>query len=785
MADWTRDISCELVIDDYDGPPLRAAGFDAEEALSAVTRVHVGAVVHETVDPEQLLGRRAYLRVDSGTAGARSFYGLVTEAEVEAAQADVFILQIEIRPRLALLALGRNTRLYQQASVKDVVQAVLEEVGLRAGKDPGEAGAAGQGGQKDDPPDQIWAVRTNYPHREYVLQRGESDLDFISRLLEEEGLGFAVHDGGDVEKEQVLFFDESGELGPIPGDAVLVDRSTTHLQSDTVSDAGDDLSVAPDKVVLRDYDFRRPAHPLTARFPDDQDNQGGDGVREVYRHPGGFVESGGDGQRVAHRETRHPKEPERLARHAHEQLRAETRVIAGTSDCPRLETGRRFELADSARDSANGELLIVGASHRGFFPVDENAGEDLLAYENDFRAIPRDVPWRPAAHAHPLGADGIELAFVTTPSGEEIHVDEFGRIKVSFPWDRSGKEDDSSSVWMRVGQPAVGGGMILPRGGFEVIVDFERGDVDRPFVSGHLYNKELSPPYELPAGKTLSTVQTATTSQGGTGHELRFEDAAGGEEVFLRSSRDFHVAVANDASHRVGGSQQVDVGGDSGIDVGGTHRGQVGGGRTVQVGADQNVKVGGDLSAAMGADHEITVAALRKMQVGGDLSDEVVTTLSRRVGALQSVTGVIGVMRTVLISSNVMVGGAWMELVGGDRASEVGGLRTETIGGLKKVKAAQISTSAGKAMATQVGGVDDVKCGGNRSDESGGSLTFTSGGGVSVKATSIVIEAADKLSITVGSCVIKLDSGGKVELSAPKVDLTGVEALQQLMHKSN
>jgi type VI secretion system secreted protein VgrG len=802
MSDTDRDVLCELLIaDDYDGPELRAAGFEAEEALSMVTRVRVASIVREQVDPEQLLGRAAGLRVDTGAAGARTFYGVITEAEVEPAQADVFIVQIEIHARIGLLALGRNTRLFQQSTIKKAVKTVLEEAGLIAGKDAADddddannsGGSNGSGGSGAPPPDQVWAIQKKYPHKEYILQRGESDLDFVTRLLEEEGIGFAVHDGGDdLAKELVVFFDDSSKLDAITGDPVLLDRQTTRLTSDTVTDASEDFTVAPDSVMLRDYDFRRPGDRLNAVAPVMPDGQEGplpppvpnQPACEVYRHPGNFVESGADGDRAAQRETRHPKEPARLAQRALDQLRCETRVITGNSDCPRLETGRRFELSGNQRPGVDGELLIISASHRAFFPEGQDADKNLLAYENDFRAVPRPVPWRPAADAFPPGADGIELAFVTTPSGEEIHVDEFGRIKVRFPWDRSGKTDDSASVWMRVGQPAVGGGMILPRGGFEVVVDFERGDVDRPFITGHLYNQESPPPYELPAGKTVSTLQTATTANGGPGHELRFDDTKGGEEVYLRSSRDYHVTVANDSSHKVGGDQTVDVGNDSGVDVGGDHGGQVKISRKLDVGADQNINVGGNFSAAMGVDEKITASSLRKLQVGGDLSDETKKTLSRKVGGLQSVTGIRGVQRMIASASSVIVGGAWMELVGGDRTSEVGAMRAETIGGLKKVKAAQISTSA-KAMTTQIAGVEDVKVMGNRSDESGAGLTFSSGGGVSVKATAIALEAADKLTITVGGSVIKLEKSGTVEISSPQVDLTGIEAIEQLLHSSN
>jgi type VI secretion system secreted protein VgrG len=705
------------------------------------------------------------------------------------------------------LALGRNTRLFQQSTIKKAVKTVLEDAGLKAGKDAADddddanasssssssSGGGGDGGSGSPPPDQVWMVQKKYPHKEYILQRGESDLDFVARLLEEEGVGFAVHDGGDdLSKELVVFFDDSTKLDAIVGDPVLIDRHTTRLTSDTVADPGEDLTVAPDSVMLRDYDFRRPGDTLVAVAPVLPDGMVGpppppvphQPACEVYRHPGGFVESGADNESAAERETRHPKEPERLAQRTLEELRCETRVITGNSDCPRVETGRHFELSGTERSGMDGELLIVSASHRAFFPEGQDPEQNLLAYENDFRAVPRPVPWRPAADAFPPGADGIELAFVTTPQGEEIHVDEFGRIKVRFPWDRSGKTDDSASVWMRVGQPAVGGGMILPRGGFEVIVDFERGDVDRPFITGHLYNQELPPPYELPAGKTVSTLQTATTANGGAGHELRFDDTAGSEEVYLRSSRDFNVTVANDSSHKIGGDQTVDVGGDSSVGVGGDHGGQVGVSRKLEVSADQDINVGGNFSAAMGVNEQITASATRKLQVGGDLSDETKGMLSRKVGGLQSVTGIAGVMRTVTAASSVMVGGAWMELVGGDRASEVGAARAETIGGLKKVKAAQISSTA-KAMTTQVGGIEDVKVAGNRSDESGAGLTFSSGGGLSVKAKAISLTAADKLTITVGSCSIKLENSGTVEISAPEIDLTGIEAIEQLLHSSN
>jgi type VI secretion system secreted protein VgrG len=738
----SRELRLTLNIDGQDPEALRVISFAASERIDDTYTVFVDLSTYEALEADHLLGKTATFEVSFGEedVDVHRWHGIVAEATVDEVEPGSLSVQVVIAPPMAALRLGRQTRMFQKLSVPDLVKQVLIEGGIAA-----EA--------------QSWLVSGNYQTRDYVVQYQESDYELVTRLLAEEGIAH-VHTNDDA-AVKVVFFDDSTGLPLIPGTALLSDRRVAHTIN-TVSDVTEELASGLDAVVARDYLFQSPATDLAARAAIEP--QLG---HEAYLHPGRFQDPAGARRAVDWELT------SELAR---------TVRVRGSSDCPRLEAGRLFSMEGSLRPALSGDFLLISVEHRAH--ADHGEGSAAGVYVNEWVALPKPVFYRPAVPIGPNRPEGPEPAFVTCPSGEEIHTDDFGRVKVRFPWDRSGVTDDKSSTWLRVGQLALGGAMVHPRKDFEVMIDFELGRVDRPCVAGHLYNGEKPPPYGLPAHKVRGAMQSATTPGGGSSNEFRVDDTNGSEEIMFNASQDMAVAIDDASTTKIGNNEKVTVGVNHTVNVGGTHHAQVVGARTVKVGSNQKVNVGADFSTKIGGNSTTTIGAARKVQVGGDLGENTKGALTRTVGALQSVTGIAGYERKVVGASTVTVGAAWTEVVAGGRSSTVGGSRAETVGALKMVKANQSELSC-KENHVVTAASETVECTGSRTDQTKDDLKVKSGGGLKVKAKNITVEAKEKLTVTAGSCEIKLESSGKVSIKGSSVDLLGVKALTQAQHKSN
>jgi type VI secretion system secreted protein VgrG len=733
-------VNVELHLDGLDEGASWVVSLEVEEALSEVHTVRVAVETRGAPAPDDLLDKPAAVLLEL-FGSQRQIQGVVVEAALEDLADGAQRIELVIAPRLALLALGRRSRIFQDADVKAVVGKVLEEGGVKTVS---------------------WSLQETHPKRAFVLQHQESDLAFVERLLAEEGIAFAFQEGD--EEEELVLFDTSTKAAPMEGESTLYDTSAGHL-AEVVSEAAWDVrarrAVASDAVVTKDYDLRRPRVDLSAK----KEADGGRG-REVYLHPGGFLEEA---------------EGKRRARARLEELRRETFVFEGRTSCVRLQAGRTFSLQSTPHALASIDHLAVRVRHRVFT---EGQGDDRIhLYENLFSSIPADLPWRPAQAPTPVVRP--QLAVVTAPSGEEIHCDDHGRVKVRFLWDQDGPKDDKSSTWLRVGQVALGGALVLPRQGFEVLVDFEQGDLNRPFVAGHLYNGEAKPPYELPGDKTRSTFQSATTSGGTGANELRFEDSSGAEEIFFNASKDFVLSAPNDAHETVGNDRSVKVGASRKVTVGQDHRANVASDRKLTVAGSMDLSVGGNLSDGVGGNETVNVGGVRKVDVGGDETTTVKGNLDRKVAALEAVTAIIGLQRTTVGSSKVTVGAAWAELVAGSRKSACGGNRIENTAAVKLVKAQGSKVGAEGNVAVNAAGAYATKCGGNRSDSAGGTATITSAGAFSVKATNINIEGKAAVTLIVGGSVISLTAGGIVTVMGASIKVDGGAVLPQPLHKSN
>jgi len=730
-----------LSIDGAGSETWRVTSAEVREQLFAPTEITVHAALEAPIEPDELIGLDASLeatfRVDDDR---RAFHGVVVDVAETAVRPGLFLVEVVVASRIATLMLGADHRIYQEMTVQDVVSDVLDRAGIA---DVCE-----------------WSVNASYEPHENIVQYGESDYDFVTRLLFEEGIGFFVEQ--DAAAERILFFDDDTAHVAVEGDSVL-----RFVEGRTESALGlTSLRVtrraATDQVAQRDYDLKNPGTDLTTSASAPETTS-----RELYDHPAAYVDPG-RGQRLTDRVL--------------ERLQMSTDTVRGEGTSHFLASGRFFTADGLAREAANREYLVLEASHR--FRSEGDVVHAPLRYDHVFEAIPLEVPYRPQAAAPPPVIAGVQHALATVPGGEEIHSDELGRTKVRFLWDRSGITDDKSSTWLRVGQLALGGSMVMPRIDFEVLVDFELGDLDRPAVSGHLYNAELPPPYELPGGCTVSSMQTATTGGGPGANELRFEDAAGSEEIFVNASKDMVASVDDNTTWDVGNNETCDVGSNNTLSVKANHRSNVNGNRALDVGGNQDKNVGGDYGDGTGVDLSVSIGGSRFVTVGGDHSETANATLSRTVGSLQCITGIAGYQRTVVGDSTTDVGAAWAELCGDSRGLKVVGSYTETVGALKFIKAKNVSIACDAAY-TMNAAAEVIKAGGGGSYDAKAAIAMTAGAAFKVKAKNITFEAKSKLVFRGGGGVIELTKAGMVTIKAPSITVKNAKALNQIMHKSN
>ena len=471
---------------------------------------------------DELIGREASLSISDRSGASRLVHGLIREMQqLHTANLRTFYRCVLV-PRLWFLGLRRNHRIFQHASVPEIITRILGEQNFTA---------------------ESFAFKCfhKYPSREYCVQYGESDLHFISRLCEEEGiyyyfehsenghcLCFSDMPGGPRigGESDLRYFPGSGQ----PADTAVVSRLA--LRSQSVSD----------RATLRDWNFITPAAILEggASEPEFAKAPTAPGMRaETYSYPH-LHQTREEGERYA---------GVQLLR----QLTFQTWLEA-ESDVSRFLPGFTFSLHGHDREEVNAGWWVAGVTHRGEQPqvLEHEAPDRGLLYASTLIAVPEGVRYVPET-AHPKNRImGAQTALVTGPAGEEIHPDKYGRVKVQFFWDREGDRDENTSCWIRVAQGWAGtefGTLAIPRVGHEVIVTFLEGDPDRPVITGRVHHGGNMPAYELPDHKTR-TVLRSMSSPGDDGprgfNELRIEDKSGEEEIYVHAEKDVNIHVKND-----------------------------------------------------------------------------------------------------------------------------------------------------------------------------------------------------------------------------------------------
>jgi type VI secretion system secreted protein VgrG len=594
------------------GEKLEVLRFSGSEGMSSLYEFQLELVCeNQDLDFSQVVGKQGLLKL-SGELVPRCVHGIVSRFEQVSEQPRYAIYRATVVPLVWRLQHRHDCRIFQKLDTPAILKQVFEAAGV--------------------PADQVrFALMGNYEPRDYCVQYRESDWAFASRLMEEDGIFYFFEHHED--KHILVIGDKESAFTPIPGLEMLPFRRPTGgvVQEDHVTHFRRMQEVRPGKASLRDFNYKKPGLPMEASQEAEVDAD-----LEIYDYPGEYQDPG---RGSAAKGTT-------IAKLRLEAWQANRLEAQGGSDCERLMPGRLFTLLEHSREDYNGRYLLTHVSHEGYQPqvLEEEAPPGELSYSNHFTCIPEKVPFRPTRSTPRPYVKGVQTAVVVGPSGEEIHVDEWGRVKVQFHWDRQGKQDENSSCWVRVSQLWAGegwGAMFIPRIGQEVIVDFIEGDPDRPLIIGRVYNGSNLVPYELPAHKTKSTIKS-NSSMGGNGYnELRFEDEKKREQIFMHAERNMDVHVKNDSFENILHDRHQTIGSSGKNGKVGDQNELVFRDKSLTVHRHSQEHVGGDLKLLVGGidgagDVDIVIKSSRMELVHKNSHLHVKQNLNEKVDSTQS-----------------------------------------------------------------------------------------------------------------------------------------------------
>ena len=475
-------------------------------------------------------------------------------------------------------------------------------------------------------------TQATYRKRAFCVQYRETDLAFVHRLMEEEGIYYHFeHSLG--QHKLILCDGPSAHHELRGGKLVWADgKGGGRMVQNLISSWARSTAIRPLKYTHTDYDFEIPTASLltTSSRQADHGDQGG---LDLFEYPG----ESDDLAQAADTGT-HKSEGEHLAKMRIRRFEAQHDRAIATSPCRGLMSGLSFTLAGHP-DA--GEYLITGVEFRfkfGAYESGQSSGhapgqedpEEEWGYESTLHVVPKSTPYLPPALTPRPLISGPQTATVVGPSGDEIHTDKHGRVKLQFRWDRLGKKDADSSCWVRVSHPWAGkqfGMIALPRIGDEVVVEFLDGNPDRPLITGRVYNADNMPPWELPTHATASGIKTHATKEGGADNhnELRFEDDKGKEHIWFQAEKDFHRLVKNNHFDTIKNDSVTQILKNESRKIGET--------LTLAVGKVSTIKLDGDVHATLGADLNIAVTGATSLKIDDKLSVKTAAATQVSVGA--------------------------------------------------------------------------------------------------------------------------------------------------------
>jgi type VI secretion system secreted protein VgrG len=570
-----------------------------EEYISGLFQFNLEMVSEDSaLDFQQIVGKSVTVTLNLADDTKHYFNGIVGRFIQEETNARLTRYHAEIHPWLWLLTKTADCRIFQNQTVPDIIKLVFSDLGFSDFRD---------------------ALTGSYDKREYCVQYNETAFNFVTRLMEDEGIFyFFEHSDG---LHTLVLGDDADVHKTCPGleqNAVRFKQSLVdHTQDLAITRCLVEEQVVSEKWALDDFNFETPSTDLIV--------EEGEGKFRMYEYPGGFLSKNtGEGRaKIRLDSVEHPK-----------------KLIKGEGFVRAFTAGHKFTLKDHYRSDVNQDYVLRSVVH----------AVTQQTYTNSFEAFPASVVFRPPRVTPRPVISGTQTAKVVGKSGEEIWTDKYGRIKVQFHWDQKGKNDENSSCWVRVDFGWAGknwGGIFLPRIGQEVVVSYLEGNPDCPLVTGAVYNAEQTVPYTLPDEQTKSTVKT-NTSKGGNGfNEIRFEDKKDSEELYFHAQKDHNIVVEHDRTKKVlnnetntikkDRSTTIQEGNDTYVVAKGNRTFQVKtGNETHEVKGTRDVTVTGDETHTDKANFTQKVTGNYELKVTGNLTIDVTGSVTIKAG--QSMT---------------------------------------------------------------------------------------------------------------------------------------------------
>lgn len=663
--------------------------FSGSEELSRLFEYELEMVSNDdSLDPTQIVGENITWVLNQSGDAPRYWNAHVSRFRYSGQSDAGTTYRATVVPWLWFLTQTTDCRIFQNKTSPEIIQQIFRDLGFR---------------------DFRLQLSATYAKREYCVQYRETDFNFVSRLMEEEGIYYYFeHENA---QHSLVLADDITSYSRLPDYEVEMADPNGHGDLvDQITVWEHETRFRPGKWAQTDFNFKKPGRKLMSTsetvMPVSMTKK-----FEVYEYPGCFSDRtlGSNLTKIRMQE--------------HE---ADHDVVFGECTYRTFSPGGRFKVKKhlTAREIGREytvRRITVEASLGGSYDSHLTSSEDIH-YRCRFECLPAKLVFRPQRRTRKPVVEGPQTAIITGPPGEEIHPDEFGRVKAQFHWDREGKYDENSSCWLRVSQVHAGQGwgmMDLPRVGEEVIVDFLEGDPDRPIITGRVYNGDNMPPFALPAGKTRRGNMTKTYKGAGY-NEMSMDDTPGKEQLRMNAMYNMNSNVNNDQSLTVGKNQSESVGVDRSREVGSNEKVKIGADRTVEVGSDHKEKVGGSQTVEIGANQKTTIGGSHTVSVGSSQSNTIATSQSNSIGTTKN--------ETVGMASNEMVGMFKTVNVGVAMNTLVGALSAEEVAGVKII-------IAGVSIALQCGA---------------SSLTMDAAGKIVLKGTNILIDSSGPTKINGG-----------------------------------
>ncbi len=559
------------------------------------------AATDNEIDFDKLLGKKITVTIEFYNEDKRKINGVVTKIIQSGNDINNTTYYLQIRPWLWELTLVKDNKIFQNKSVVDIITAIFNDAGYS---------------------DFSFKTTGSYSERIYCVQYNETSFNFVSRLMEEEGIFyFFEHDD---DKHTLILGDDTEVYKSCPGLKEATMKDTSLWNDERVITFLFEKQITTNQFAAEDYNFETPKVDLFTTT-----SAGSGNSYKVYEYPGIYAEA---------------SEGEAIIKKRLEENELPATVIKGESYCRAFVAGYKFELTGHDRSDINKEYVLK--------KILINADQEK--YINTFHAFPSDVQYRPPRISRRPKIYGTQTALVVGKSGEEIWTDEYGRIKVQFYWDRDGQKNENSSCWIRVAQfwaSKSWGAMFIPRIGNEVVISFLEGNPDKPLVTGSVYNADQTIPYSQPSEKNKSTILSRSTKDGSAGNEIRYDDTKGSEEFFMHAQKDMNVVVENERTttindsnetltvkkgdrtikvetgkevHEVKGTREVTVTGDETHTDKANFTHEVKGNYSLSVDGNLSIKVKGSISIK--SDMDISEKA------GTSISNEAGTSFSNKAG---------------------------------------------------------------------------------------------------------------------------------------------------------